>query len=335
MSSSLVGMDSEDVRTARCCSSPRRLVVRLAMANRGRQTPPRARARWRDREVLTATAGEWRRSCGRRRPRAHHDQTDYRRCRLTGVLSAADAFRQPDLSATIFLRGPRVGPGLRRARRARGHEPRRGGGDARPATARGDGPLAGVERRIRPAGLGEHSRRCSGSPASTVATGLPARPVSGRPPTYVAGRLRAAGYRVTVEEVSVPAFRERSRAAPDRRLALVRGPHAAVLGQRVARGDGSRRRPRLLGRGVRGAAARRGGADRAGHMLVPREGAGGAARRGRGGADRRRRARARLAPAHRRPGTRARRRRERRRAGGRARPRRRRCGQPRSGAHRA
>ena len=39
----------------------------------------------------------------------------------------------------------------------------------------------------------------------------------------------------------MPAFRERSRAAPDRRVALVRGPHAAVLGQRIGRGDGSRR----------------------------------------------------------------------------------------------
>ena len=38
---------------------------------------------------------------------------------------------------------------------------------------------------------------------------------------YVAGRLRAAGYRVTVDEVSVPSFRERSALAPDRRVALV------------------------------------------------------------------------------------------------------------------
>ena len=71
-------------------------------------------------------------------------------------------------------------------------------------------PLGGVARRIRPAGLAEHLRalqRIAGEHGGNRAAGSAGERATA---TYVARRLRAAGYRVTVEEVSVPAFRERS-----------------------------------------------------------------------------------------------------------------------------
>ena len=71
-------------------------------------------------------------------------------------------------------------------------------------------PLGGVARRIRPAGLAEHLRalqRIAGEHGGNRAAGSAGERATA---AYVARRLRAAGYRVSVEEVSVPAFRERS-----------------------------------------------------------------------------------------------------------------------------
>lgn len=71
-------------------------------------------------------------------------------------------------------------------------------------------PFAGVERRIEPAGLAEHlealqriAREHDGNRAAGTA---------GERATadYLAERLRAAGYRVAIEEVARPSFRERS-----------------------------------------------------------------------------------------------------------------------------
>ena len=107
----------------------------------------------------------------------------------------------------------------------------------------------------------------------------------------------------------MPAFRERSE---PRLTAGSRSYEVRTLrfsGSGSITGTVRAGRPRLLGRGFRGAAARRGGPSPAGHLLVPREGARGAARRGRGAADRRPGAGARLTPAHRHPGPRPRRRR--------------------------
>ena len=73
------------------------------------------------------------------------------------------------------------------------------------------GPLAGVERRIGPTGLGAHLealQRIAGEHGGNRASGSAGERATA---DYVAERLRAAGYRVTVEEVSMPAFRERSR----------------------------------------------------------------------------------------------------------------------------
>ena len=82
-------------------------------------------------------------------------------------------------------------------------------------------PLGGVARRIRPSGLAEHLRalqRIAGEHGGNRAAGSAGERATAQ---YVARRLRAAGYRVTVEEVSVPAFRERSEPRLERRVALV------------------------------------------------------------------------------------------------------------------
>ena len=211
---------------------------------------------------------------------------------------------------------------------SRDEEPRR------PAAA-APAPLDGVAERIAPAGLGEHLtalQRIADEHGGNRAAGSAGERATA---DYVARRLRAAGYRVTIEEISVPGLRGRSESRLTAGSRVVREPRAAVLGQRLDRGDRARGRPRLLGRGARGAAARRGRADPARHVLVPPEGARGAARRGRGRADRRRATGARLAAAGRRPGPRAGRGRERRqgwRASASASPSMRR---PRSGAPRA
>ncbi len=72
------------------------------------------------------------------------------------------------------------------------------------------GPLAGVERRITRAGLSEHLealQRIAGEHGGNRASGSVGERATAE---YVARRLRTAGYRVAVEEVSVPSFRERS-----------------------------------------------------------------------------------------------------------------------------
>jgi len=71
-------------------------------------------------------------------------------------------------------------------------------------------PLAGVEQRIATAGLNEHLRalqRIAGEHGGNRASGSAGERATA---DYVARRLRAAGYRVTIEEVSVPGFHERS-----------------------------------------------------------------------------------------------------------------------------
>ncbi len=70
--------------------------------------------------------------------------------------------------------------------------------------------LDGVERRITSAGVGEHLdalQRIAGEHDGNRAAGTPGERATA---DYIAGRLRAAGYRVAVEEVTVPFFRERS-----------------------------------------------------------------------------------------------------------------------------
>ena len=79
----------------------------------------------------------------------------------------------------------------------------------RPATA-AQGPLSGIAERIGPAGLGEHLgalQRIADQHGGNRAAGSAGERATAE---YVARRLRAAGYRVTVEEVSVPGFRQRS-----------------------------------------------------------------------------------------------------------------------------
>ena len=69
------------------------------------------------------------------------------------------------------------------------------------------GALAGVEQRIGRAGLGEHLdalQRIAGEHGGNRASGSAGERATA---DYVADRLRAAGYRVTVSEVSVPASR--------------------------------------------------------------------------------------------------------------------------------
>ena len=87
-----------------------------------------------------------------------------------------------------------------------GDEPRR----AAPLPTPTPGPLAGVERRIGPTGLGEHLealQAIAGEHGGNRASGSAGERATAE---YVAGRLRAAGFRVTVEEIAVPGFRERS-----------------------------------------------------------------------------------------------------------------------------
>ena len=71
-------------------------------------------------------------------------------------------------------------------------------------------PLGGIAGRIGRAGLGEHLdalQRIADEHGGNRAAGSAGERATA---DYVAGRLRAAGYRVAVQEVSVPAFRERS-----------------------------------------------------------------------------------------------------------------------------
>jgi Iap family predicted aminopeptidase len=71
-------------------------------------------------------------------------------------------------------------------------------------------PLEGIARRIGRSGLGEHLealQRIADDHSGNRAAGSAGERATA---DYVAGRLRAAGYRVTVETVSVPAFSERS-----------------------------------------------------------------------------------------------------------------------------
>jgi Iap family predicted aminopeptidase len=71
-------------------------------------------------------------------------------------------------------------------------------------------PLGGIARRIGRTGLGEHLdalQRIADEHGGNRAAGSAGERATAE---YVAGRLRAAGYRVAVEEVSVPAFSERS-----------------------------------------------------------------------------------------------------------------------------
>ena len=81
----------------------------------------------------------------------------------------------------------------------------------RPAAASpAPAPLGDVAQRIAGRGLGEHLealQRIADEHSGNRAAGTPGERATAE---YVAGRLRAAGYRVAVEEVSVPAFRERS-----------------------------------------------------------------------------------------------------------------------------
>ena len=71
-------------------------------------------------------------------------------------------------------------------------------------------PLEGVEQRITPEGLGEHLdalQRIASEHGGNRATGTPGERATA---DYIAGRLRAAGYRVQVQQVRQPVFRERS-----------------------------------------------------------------------------------------------------------------------------
>jgi Zn-dependent M28 family amino/carboxypeptidase len=71
-------------------------------------------------------------------------------------------------------------------------------------------PLGGIARRIGRTGLGEHLdalQRIADEHGGNRAAGSAGERATA---DYVAGRLRAAGYRVTVEAVSIAAFSERS-----------------------------------------------------------------------------------------------------------------------------
>lgn len=79
--------------------------------------------------------------------------------------------------------------------------------EERPAPA---ARLAGVAERIAPAGLEEHLRalqRIADDHGGNRAAGTPGERATA---DYLTRRLRAAGYRVTTQEVAVPSFRERS-----------------------------------------------------------------------------------------------------------------------------
>lgn len=79
-----------------------------------------------------------------------------------------------------------------------------------PAPPRTPLPMGGVERRIGPAGLAEHLdalQRIADAHDGNRAAGTAGERATA---DYIAGRLRAAGYRVAVRETSVPLFRERS-----------------------------------------------------------------------------------------------------------------------------
>ena len=70
--------------------------------------------------------------------------------------------------------------------------------------------MAGVEDRISRAGLSEHLealQRIAAENGGNRASGSAGERATAE---YVAGRLRAAGYRVSVEEIDVPGFRERA-----------------------------------------------------------------------------------------------------------------------------
>ena len=86
---------------------------------------------------------------------------------------------------------------------SRDEEPRRPAAAAPPR-------LDGVAERIAPAGLGEHltalQRIADGHGGNRAAGSAGERATA----DYVARRLRAAGYRVTIEEISVPRLRGRS-----------------------------------------------------------------------------------------------------------------------------
>jgi Iap family predicted aminopeptidase len=78
------------------------------------------------------------------------------------------------------------------------------------AAAPAPAPLGGIAQRIRRTGLGEHLealQRIAGEHGGNRAAGTAGERATAK---YVARRLRAAGYRVAVEEVPVPAFSERS-----------------------------------------------------------------------------------------------------------------------------
>ncbi|MDA0182214.1 M28 family peptidase [Solirubrobacter phytolaccae] len=82
-------------------------------------------------------------------------------------------------------------------------------GEETPAPPTAPAALAGVERRIAPAGLGEHLdalQRIADANGGNRAAGTAGERATA---DYLAGRLRAAGYRVSTQEVAVPSFRER------------------------------------------------------------------------------------------------------------------------------
>ena len=105
---------------------------------------------------------------------------------------------------------------------------RRGGGRGR----RVRGSVHAAEAAAGRARRGGDGRTCARSRGSASATGRRARP--GPPATsesvdYVAGRLRAAGYRVRLQDVPFPIFRERSAAAARGRRPAHPGQVAELL----------------------------------------------------------------------------------------------------------
>ena len=142
--------------------------------------------------------------------------------------------------------------------------------EARAAAARRGGPLDGVARRIGTAGLGEHLaalQRIADEHGGNRSAGTAGERATA---DYIAGRLRAAGYRVAVEQVPVPSFRERS--AP-RLTAGSRAYAARTL--RFSGGGSVAGTVRAVGLGCSAGAfapLRRGDVAliRARHVLVPR-----------------------------------------------------------------
>jgi Peptidase family M28/PA domain len=96
-----------------------------------------------------------------------------------------------------------------------GHRPSAAEREAQPTPA----PTASPQASIEPAGIGEHLRalRDAAGEAGTRAAGSPGDAATAR---YVAGRLRAAGYRVSEQAFRVPLFLERT---PPRVSGLRRG----------------------------------------------------------------------------------------------------------------